>query len=120
MATTAPAAPQTSVQLRNIPLSAIVALEGWNPRMSFDDAELQDLSASMLERGCLVPVIVQATGDGDYRLVDGEKRYKAAVLARHDGTARDRAARRRRRRQRPSWRPSCSSTRSSPTGCAPP
>ena len=81
MATTAPAAPQTSVQLRNIPLSAIVALEGWNPRMSFDDAELQDLSASMLERGCLVPVIVQATGDGDYRLVDGEKRYKAAVLA---------------------------------------
>ena len=49
--------------------------------MSFDDAELRALSASMLERGCLVPVIVQATGDGDYRLVDGEKRYKAAVLA---------------------------------------
>jgi ParB-like chromosome segregation protein Spo0J len=35
----------------------------------------------MLERGCLVPVRVQATGVGDYRLVDGEKRYKAAVLA---------------------------------------
>ena len=37
---------------------------------------------------------------------------------RADGTARDRAARRRRRRQRPSSRPSCSSTRSSPTSCA--
>ena len=35
----------------------------------------------MVERGCLVPVLLQATGDGSYRLVDGEKRYKAAVLA---------------------------------------
>jgi ParB family chromosome partitioning protein len=64
-----------------IPVSAIVPIEGWNPRQAFDDAELRVLSASMLERGCLVPVRVQATGVGDYRLVDGEKRYKAAVLA---------------------------------------
>jgi ParB/RepB/Spo0J family partition protein len=69
-----------SVQLRTIPISAIVPIEGWNPRLAFDDAELRALSASMLERGCLVPVRVQATGNGDYRLVDGEKRYKAAVL----------------------------------------
>ncbi|HEY2216873.1 MAG TPA: ParB/RepB/Spo0J family partition protein, partial [Solirubrobacteraceae bacterium] len=61
--------------------SAIVPIEGWNPRQAFDDADLRTLSASMLERGCLVPVRVQATGVGDYRLVDGEKRYKAAVLA---------------------------------------
>ena len=80
MATTAPAASQPAVQLRSVALSAIVALEGWNPRMSFDDAEVQALSASMVDRGCLVPVILQATGNGDYRLVDGEKRYKAAVL----------------------------------------
>ena len=66
MATTAPVAPQ----LRTVPLSAIVALDGWNPRMSFDDAELQALSVSMVDRGCLVPVILQATGDGAYRLVD--------------------------------------------------
>jgi ParB family chromosome partitioning protein len=69
------------VELRVIPVSAIVPMEGWNPRQAFDDAELRALSASMLERGCLVPVRVQATGVGDYRLVDGEKRYKAAVLA---------------------------------------
>jgi ParB family chromosome partitioning protein len=69
------------VQLRTVPISAILPIEGWNPRMAFDDAELQALSVSMLERGCLVPVLVQATGDGAYRLVDGEKRYKAAVLA---------------------------------------
>jgi ParB family transcriptional regulator, chromosome partitioning protein len=77
--TTTTAAP--TVQLRTVPVSAIVPIEGWNPRLGFDDAELRALSASMLERGCLVPVRVQATGNGAYRLVDGEKRYKAAVLA---------------------------------------
>jgi ParB-like chromosome segregation protein Spo0J len=61
-----------AVQLRTIPISAIVPIEGWNPRMAFDDAEPQALSVSMLERGCLVPVLVQAAGDGVYRLVDGE------------------------------------------------
>jgi ParB/RepB/Spo0J family partition protein len=70
-----------AVQLRTVPISAIIPIEGWNPRMAFDDAELQALSTSMLERGCLVPVLVQATGNGAYRLVDGEKRYEAAVLA---------------------------------------
>jgi ParB family chromosome partitioning protein len=69
------------VQLRTVPVSAIVPIEGWNPRLGVDDAELRALSASMLERGCLVPVRVQSTGNGAYRLVDGEKRYKAAVLA---------------------------------------
>ena len=82
MATTAPVGPRTNaVQLRNVALSSIVAIDGWTPRMSFDDAELQALSASMVDRGCLVPVILQATGDGDYRRVDGEKRYKAVLGA---------------------------------------
>ncbi len=78
---TSPATASPSVQLRTVPISAIVPIDGWNPRTAFDDAELRALSASLLERGCLVPVLVQAGGDGSYRLVDGEKRYKAAVLA---------------------------------------
>ena len=78
---TSEATAAASVQLRMVPISAIAPIEGWNPRMAFDDAELQALAASILERGCLVPVLVQATGDGTYRLVDGEKRYKAAVRA---------------------------------------
>ena len=79
MATTTTAPP--AVQLRTIALSAIVPIDGFNPRTSIDDAELRALSASMLERGCIVPVRVQALGDGTYRLVDGEKRYKAAAMA---------------------------------------
>jgi hypothetical protein len=58
--TTAPPA----VQLRTIPLSAIVPIDGFNPRTSIDDAELKALSQSMLERGCIVPVRVQALSDG--------------------------------------------------------
>lgn len=68
-------------QLRTIPLSAILAIEGWNPRLSVDDGELRALSASMTERGCLVPIRVQATADGQYRIIDGERRYEAAALA---------------------------------------
>ena len=45
MATTAPSHPPSGVQLRTVPLSAIVTLEGWNPRVCFDAAELQALSA---------------------------------------------------------------------------
>jgi ParB family chromosome partitioning protein len=77
MATTAPPA----VSLRTIALSSIAPGDGFNPRTSFDDAELRALSQSMLERGCLVPILVQDLGDGTYRLVDGEKRYKAAAIA---------------------------------------
>jgi ParB/RepB/Spo0J family partition protein len=80
MATTAPTAPP-AVQLRTIALSAIVPIDGFNPRQAFDDGDLRALSASMLQRGCLVPVLVQATGEGSFRLVDGEKRYKAAAIA---------------------------------------
>jgi ParB/RepB/Spo0J family partition protein len=105
-----------AVQLRTVPISATLPIEGWNPRMAFDDAELQALSASMLERGCLVPVLVQATGDGAYRLVDGEKRYKAAVLAAlMELPAIVRAVTPARTTRH--WRASCSSTRSSLTSC---
>ncbi|MFP5364307.1 MAG: ParB/RepB/Spo0J family partition protein [Thermoleophilia bacterium] len=68
-------------QLCTIAISSIVPIDGWNPRISFDDAPLKSLAASMRDRGCLVPVLVDATGAGQYRLVDGERRYKAAVLA---------------------------------------
>ena len=34
-----------SVQLRTVPVSAIVPIEGWNPRTAFDDGELQALSS---------------------------------------------------------------------------
>jgi hypothetical protein len=35
----------------------------------------------MRHSGCLQPIRVQATSDGDYQLVAGERRYRAAALA---------------------------------------
>jgi hypothetical protein len=52
----------TAVQLRTVPVSAIVPIEGWNPRLEVDDAELRALSTSMLERGCLVGCSRPGTG----------------------------------------------------------
>jgi ParB/RepB/Spo0J family partition protein len=71
-----------TVQLRDIPLSKIVVTEGFNPRGEVvEDAELQAMAATMRERGCLQPIRVRATETGDFALIAGERRYRAAALA---------------------------------------
>ena len=51
------------------------------PRAAFDEASLEELSASMRELGILQPVLVRAV-DGRYELIAGERRVRAA---RHAG-----------------------------------
>jgi ParB family chromosome partitioning protein len=53
----------------------------YQPRKVFRDEALQDLAASIKEKGVLQPVIVSRTGDGTFRLIAGERRWRAAVLA---------------------------------------
>jgi len=50
------------------------------PRKSFDDAKLHDLSASLGQTGVLQPVVVRRVGQG-YQLIVGERRWRAAKLA---------------------------------------
>lgn len=70
------------VQLKDIPLSRIVVAEGFNPRGEvMEDDELQAMAATMRERGCLQPIRVRATETGDFALIAGERRYRAAGLA---------------------------------------
>jgi ParB family chromosome partitioning protein len=54
-----------------------------NPRKDFKEAELDDLSASIKERGILQPILVRAiTGVADaYEIVAGERRWRAAQRA---------------------------------------
>jgi ParB family chromosome partitioning protein len=52
------------------------------PRRHFDDAALDELAASIAARGVIQPVIVRPMGDGRYRLVAGERRWRAAQRAR--------------------------------------
>jgi ParB family transcriptional regulator, chromosome partitioning protein len=51
------------------------------PRRHFDDAALGELAASIAARGVIQPVIVTAMGEGRYRLVAGERRWRAAQRA---------------------------------------
>lgn len=52
------------------------------PRMTFSEAELQSLAASIREHGVLQPLVVVKDPSGaGYRLVAGERRLRAARLA---------------------------------------
>lgn len=51
------------------------------PRRHFDDAALEELAASIAQRGVIQPVIVRPMGEGKYQLVAGERRWRAAQRA---------------------------------------
>jgi ParB/RepB/Spo0J family partition protein len=51
-----------------------------NPRRSFDEAALADLTASVTTKGVLVPLLVRPV-DGHYELVAGARRFRAAQRA---------------------------------------
>ncbi|HXX80636.1 MAG TPA: ParB/RepB/Spo0J family partition protein [Thermodesulfovibrionales bacterium] len=51
------------------------------PRKVFKDTALKELAASIKEKGVLQPIIVSRTGDGTFRLIAGERRWRAASLA---------------------------------------
>jgi len=51
------------------------------PRKVFKDDALKELSASIKEKGVLQPVLVSRVGDGTFRLIAGERRWRAARLA---------------------------------------
>jgi ParB/RepB/Spo0J family partition protein len=69
-------------ELREIPLSRIVVADGFNPRGEVvEDDALRELAETMRQRGCLQPIRVQSTESGDFLLVAGERRYRAAALA---------------------------------------
>lgn len=50
------------------------------PRKNFDDTSLQELAASISESGVIQPIIVQKK-NGGYRIVAGERRWRAARIA---------------------------------------
>jgi ParB family chromosome partitioning protein len=52
------------------------------PRVHFDDVELQNLAQSIQEKGVIQPLIVKAAEDSDsYELIAGERRLRASKIA---------------------------------------
>jgi len=56
-------------------------VRGDNPRRYFDPQEMQDLTASVREHGINQPILVRPLGDGQYQIIAGERRYRAALAA---------------------------------------
>ncbi len=54
-----------------------------NPRHRFDESQLEDLTASIKEKGVMQPLLVrQSEDDGDiYEIIAGERRWRAAQRA---------------------------------------
>ena len=54
-----------------------------NPRRNFSDADLEELTASLRERGVIQPIVVRpARGVGDrFEIIAGERRWRAAQRA---------------------------------------
>jgi ParB family chromosome partitioning protein len=74
-----------SRQLLEIPIGDLAPTPG-QPRQRFDEEELAELAASIAQHGVLQPLLVTRTGGegpaGRYRIVAGERRWRAATIAR--------------------------------------
>ena len=67
-------------ELRQLPIELISA-NPRQPRKRFDEDALEQLAASLGERGVLQPVLVRPAAGGRYEIVAGERRWRAAQIA---------------------------------------
>ncbi|MEO1760990.1 MAG: ParB/RepB/Spo0J family partition protein [Cyanobacteria bacterium J06629_18] len=58
-----------------------IKLDPNQPRRYFDQKRLEELAQSIKELGILEPLLVRPLNDGDYGLIAGERRFKAAEIA---------------------------------------
>ncbi|PSQ67565.1 MAG: chromosome partitioning protein ParB [Bacteroidetes bacterium QH_2_64_74] len=53
----------------------------YQPRQEFKDASLDELAASIEQIGIIQPITVRALGDGEFEIISGERRLRAARRA---------------------------------------
>ena len=53
----------------------------YQPRRHFDNEALQQLSSSIKEHGIIQPIVVRKLADDSYEIIAGERRWRAAQLA---------------------------------------
>jgi len=68
--------------IKRLPVDFIIANRA-NPRRSFNDEQLEELTNSIREKGVMQPILVRPTGDDPdmYELIAGERRWRAAQRA---------------------------------------
>jgi ParB family chromosome partitioning protein len=70
----------TGPALRDVPVASVRPNPN-QPRRHFDEESLSSLAASVRELGVLQPILVREAGDGEYELIAGERRWRAAKRA---------------------------------------
>lgn len=81
----APAAPPAAASapaagFGEVPIEQI-SPNPYQPRRTFNDASIEELSRSVREHGIIQPLVVTKVGDHRYRLIAGERRFRAAQKA---------------------------------------
>ena len=67
-------------ELRNLPAD-VIRPGRYQPRSVFDEEKLAELADSIRAQGVVQPIVVRPVGDGEYELIAGERRWRAAQLA---------------------------------------
>jgi len=70
----------SEARVEKVPVEAIVP-GAYQPRQQFDEAALQDLAESIKQQGLVQPIVVKTTGEEQYEIIAGERRWRAAQLA---------------------------------------
>ncbi|WP_028534611.1 ParB/RepB/Spo0J family partition protein [Paludibacterium yongneupense] len=70
----------TDDRLQTLPLDSIRPGK-YQPRTRMDEASLDELAASIRAQGIIQPVVVREIGLGEYELIAGERRWRAARRA---------------------------------------
>lgn len=68
------------ILLKKLPVEKIRPGE-YQPRMNIDPEALQELADSIKAQGMVQPVVVRRIGGGEYELIAGERRWRAAQLS---------------------------------------
>lgn len=66
--------------LRQMPIEMLKASPN-NPRKHFAEADLADLATSIRDKGLLQPIVVRPVASGEFEIVAGERRWRAAQRA---------------------------------------
>lgn len=74
------ARPKLTADILRVPVDYIEP-NPFQPRMSFDQASLEELSASIGVYGLIQPITVRRVSDTRYQIISGERRFKACRMA---------------------------------------
>ncbi len=70
---------ETNNNIQKINISQIVP-NPLQPRKNFKNEELKELSSSIKNQGLIQPIIVKPTGDNQFQIIAGERRWRACQL----------------------------------------